>query len=239
MRSYVGRITLTGVLVGGLVVASAGAAYGADTSSPPSAIQGAGLAAIQARAAAAINLRLAVLNIAIPKVQGDKWITSADKTTLVGTMNGDVTGLTALGAKIQSDTIVTVAKTDYQTIFTGYRVFALAVPQARFAAASDDITDGVLPRLNDAQSKLAALLSGVDSSKNSPAVQAAMADLAHQIDAITNATSGRSTTVLGYTPLEYDANHAILTGPRATLLGARSDVEQARNDIATVVASLK
>jgi len=241
MSSFVGKITVTAALVGGLAVASGGAAYGADgssTTSPPAG-QGQTLAAIKAKAATAITVRLSDLNAAIPKVQGNKWITASDKTTLLGTLNGDVSGLTALGTKIQSDTTLSQAAADYRTIFTGYRVFALALPQVRFAAACDDITGGVLPRLNDAQPKLESLLSGVDSSKNSSAVQAAMADLANQISAITTATSGLAATVLGYTPADYDANHAILTGPRTTLLGARADVHKAREDVRTVVGALR
>lgn len=239
MRKFVGRMTVTVALASGLAVTTAGAAFAANSSSsgsPPTTQPG--LAAIKAKAAAAISLRLSALNVAIPAVESNKWISSADEDTLLTTLNGDVSGLTALGSKIQSDTTATQAMSDYRTVFTSYRVFALALPQVRFAAACDDITNAILHRLNDAQSKLQSLLSGVDSSEDTPAVQAAMSDLANQISSITTATSGLSATVLAYTPADYDANPAILSGPKSTLLSARADVQTARGDIETVVEAL-
>lgn len=200
---------------------------------------GATLSAIKARAAAAISVRQSALNAGISAVDANKWLTSADKATILGTFNSDLSGLTALGPKIQADTTVTQARSDYRTIFTSYRVFALALPQGRLAAASDDITTGVLPRLNDADTRLKNLLAGPDSGKNTAQVQAAMADLAAQIQTVTTATSGFSANLLALTPAQYDADHAILTGPRSTLLTARADIAKARGDIKTVVQAIK
>jgi hypothetical protein len=197
------------------------------------------LAAIQKLAAAAIARRLAALNVASNAVTNSTAITATDKTTLLATLGNDVSGLTALGTTIAADTTAAKAKTDYQTIFTTYRVYALALPQVRFAQAGDDITTAVLPKLSDAQAKLAALLAGVDSGKNTPAVQAAMADLGTQISAIGTNTNGLSATVLAYTPAQYNANHALLAPSRQSLAIARNDAKTARGDIATVVSAIK
>jgi hypothetical protein len=200
---------------------------------------GATLAGIKAGAATAIAARLTSLSTAIPAVSNNKWLTATDKSTLLNTLNGDQSGLTALGPKIQADTTVAQARSDYQSIFLDYRVYALALPQVRLAAAADDITGGVVPRLTDAQSRLEALLSGADSSKDTAAVQAAMSDLAAKIQAITSATSGLSASLLALTPAEYDANHTVLAGPRETILSARADIVAARADVMTVIGALK
>jgi hypothetical protein len=197
------------------------------------------LATIQQKAAVAISKRLASLSVAINDVNNNAVITPADKTTLLATLNGDVTGLTALGVTIAGDTTAKQAATDYAKIFTSYRVYALALPQVRFAAAADDMTVAVLPKLTDAQTKLAALLAGVDSGKNTPQVQAWMADLAKQITAIGSETNGLSATVLAYTPAQYDANHALLSPARAALAISRDDIKTARSDISNVVKALK
>jgi len=197
------------------------------------------LSAIKERAAAAISVRLTSLSTAIPAVNNNKWLTSTDKSTLLNTLNSDQSGLTALGPKIQADTTVAQARTDYQSIFLDYRVYALALPQVRLAAAADDITGGVLPRLTDAQSRLTSLLSGVDASKDTAAVQAAMSDLASKIQAITSATSGLSASVLALTPSQYNANHTVLAAPRETILAARADIVAARADVMTVIGDLK
>jgi len=194
---------------------------------------------IQARAKAAIDARLHSLNFAIAAVKANRVITDADKDTLLNTLNGDVSGLTALEAKIQGDTTVAQAEADYKTIFSGYRVYALALPQVLFAAATDDITQAVLPHLNDADSRLTTLLNGKYKDKDTPPVQAAMKDLAAQINAITVSTKGLSAQVLAYTPAQWNANHGILGPPRQTLRTARADVRTGRADIAFVVAQIK
>ncbi|HEY0869441.1 MAG TPA: hypothetical protein VGD55_03500, partial [Acidothermaceae bacterium] len=55
--------------------------------------QGQNLAAIQQKAAADIARRLASLSVAINDVTNSTAISSGDKTTLLATLNGDVTGL--------------------------------------------------------------------------------------------------------------------------------------------------
>ncbi len=116
-------------------------------------------------------------------------------------------------------------------------MYALALPQVRYAEAVDDITGGVLPKLTNAQTTLAGLLAGVDSAKNTAAVQASMTDLGKQIAAITSTTNGLSATVLAYTPAQYDANHAVLSQPRASLVAGRRRRQDGRPP--TSRASLK
>lgn len=228
--------------------ASAVPAASADTGSGPSTTieapaataSGAGtLASIQARAASAISVRLSALHRAVTSVTSNRYLTSADRATILSTLNSDLSGLTALGPVIQADTTVAKAKADYRTIFTGYRVFALALPQARFAAAADDLTGTVVPRLSDAQSRLQTLLAGRESGKDTAAVQAAMSDLGERISAINSATAGLSASVLALTPADWNGNHAVLALLRARLVTARADARKARGDIRTVVEALR
>jgi len=243
-KATAGLGTAAVVLIGltGTALADTGSpavSSASPTATPTAAPHGKSLASIQAAAAAAIAKRLASLSVSINDVNNNSVITPADKTTLLATLNGDVTGLTALGVTIAGDTTAKQAASDYATIFTSYRVYALALPQVRFAAAADDMTVTVLPKLTDAQAKLAALLAGVDSGKNTPQVQAWMADLATQITAIGTETTGLSATVLAFTPAQYDANHALLAPARASLAISRNDIKTARSDVANVMKALK
>jgi hypothetical protein len=224
-HKFLAATAVTAVVVGAPTAAFAAAK---GPGSPAS------LSAIQAQAASAISLRESDLASALTEVQSNTVITSADRSTLEQTLQSDESGLTTLGQKIQADTTVTQAASDYRLIFTQYRVFALALPQVRFAAAADDMTGGVLPALTDAQSNLQALLSGPDSSKNTANVQAWMADLSKQISAISSTTSGLSAQVLAITPSQFDSNKAILAQPKATLFSAHADAVTARADIANV-----
>jgi hypothetical protein len=137
------------------------------------------LAQIQTRVASAISARLASLSRTIPAVNTNKWLTSTDKSALNATVEADQSALTGLGLKIQADTTVAQARADYESIFLNYRLYALALPQVRLAAAADDITGTVLPRLTDAQTRLAALLSGPDSGQNTTAVRSAIRRSGH------------------------------------------------------------
>ena len=198
-----------------------------------------GLSDIKSKAAAAISARLSSLSTAQTAINNNKWLTPTDKSSAFQIVSNDTSGLTALGQKIQNDTTVTQALADYNTIFTGYRVYLLALPQIRLAAASDDLSTGVVPRLTDAQTRLQNLLNGKYKDKDSATVQAAMADLAKQIQAITQETNGLSATVLAFTPQQYDSNTSILSPARTAISTARSDARAARQDIRTVREALR
>ena len=213
---------------GTALVGSANAATATDT-----------LANIKAKAAAAISARENSLNTAQTAINNNKWLTATDKASALQIVSSDESGLTTLGSKIQSDTTAAQVFSDYKTIFTGYRVYLLALPQIRLAAASDDLSTGVVPRLTDVQNRLQKLLNGEYKDKNSPTVQAAMADLAKQIQAITQETNGLSATVLAFTPQQYDSNPTILSPARNAIRTARADAKQARQDIATVRNALR
>lgn len=231
--------------LGAAAMAAPGAAFagqGSGTSSTGAGGQsgsGSTLAAIQARAATAVAARQTALSNAVSAVGSNRFLTSGDQSTLLNTLNNDLSAMEQLGPKIAGDTTVSAAQADYRSIFTDYRVFALALPQVRFAESADDLTGTVLPHLEDAQSKLQALLSGPDSSKNSSAVQGAMADLGQQITAISSATNGLSATILAFTPPQWDANPQILTPAHESLVNARTAAHQARQDVETVVEDLK
>jgi hypothetical protein len=225
-------------------VASATTSTGSSpsrSSAPASASAGraARLATVKEKAAEAINRRVAALDKAVSDVNANRFLSAADKAALLTTLDADLTGLAALGPVIQGDPTAQKARADYRTIFTSYRVFALAVPQVRFAESADDLTGGVLPKLTDAHTRLETLLSGSGSARDTPAVQAAMADLSSQISSIASAINGVSSTVLGYTPSDWNADRALLSGPRAALVAARGDARKARSDITTVVKALK
>lgn len=232
------------IAVGATAVAGplAYADTGSTSPSPtPTATQPGGdaLAAVKARAASAISARTSALQAAVSSVEANKYLTSSDRSAILSTLNSDLSGLTALAPVIQADTTLAQARSDFSSIFTKYRVFALAIPQARFVTATDDLTGTVVPRLTDAQTRLESLLSGRDSGKDTAAVQAAMTDLGNRISGITSDTNGLAATVLGYTPADWNANHSLLSPARSKLQDARSDAKAARNDIRTVVQAIR
>lgn len=197
------------------------------------------LAMTQATAAAAIAPRLASLQTTIAIISTSTTVPPADKTALLATLNADRSGLTALGAKIRTDTTGGQATADYRTVFYAYRVFALAVPQAEYVAAADAITGSALPTIIDVQGELESLLNGPDAAKNSASVRSAMDDLQAQISAVQVATAGLAPTVLAYRTGDYNSNNRLLTPWRLQLANARADLTAAIADLTTVESALR
>jgi hypothetical protein len=211
----------------------------ADGTSTPAPSTGKTLAAIQAKAKTATSARITALDAAIAKITAAKDISSADRSTILGTLNGDVTAMNTVEAKVAADTTVAAAAADYKTIFTGYRVFAVAIPQSRFAAAADRLTSTTIPKLTDAHTKLAAALAGPDASKSTPALLADLADMSTQISSANSAITGVAAAALAVTPADYDANHAVMGSLRTSVQSAIADLKKASADGKTVLAAIK
>jgi hypothetical protein len=177
------------------------------------------LTTIQAQAAAAITLRVDDLDAAIAKVNGTSHL-GASGASLVTYLQADIAPLQALGTKIAGDTSVTTALSDSSTIFASYRVLALVLPAARVAATA-------IPDLTATAAKAA---SHVNSS-NSATLQPLMDDLNSQIQSAATGTSNLATTLLGYTPTQWNANPNLLAPARGSVQAATADIAKARNDV--------
>ncbi|MHC5795702.1 hypothetical protein ACVXZ4_06030 [Lacisediminihabitans sp. FW035] len=197
------------------------------------------LSSVQALGAAATTARITALDTAIPKVTSNVYLSSTDKDHILGTLNGDRSAMVTLGAKIAADTDLTVATSDYHSIFTGYRVFAVAIPQSFYAAAAAGLSDSAIPALQSAQKTLAAAIAGPLASKDTPEIDATMADLATQISAAQQSIAGVSAFALSVTPEQFNANHEILSATRASVKAATAAAKKARADVASVKAALK
>jgi hypothetical protein len=234
--------TLVGLAVAGAATAPAFANPVPAVPTAPASATPTGsrsLALIQAAAAKQTATRIAALDAAIPKITSNVYLTASDRTTILATLNGDLSGLTTLAAKIAADTTAAEAETDYKTIFSTYRVFAVALPQSSYAAAADDLTDSALPKLVDAQKTLSALLAGPDAFKSTPALLADLTDMSAQIATAQQAITGVAAAALAVTPSEYDANHAVLSGSRQSVTTALAAVKLAGTDAKTVSAALQ
>lgn len=221
-----------------LVAGSCAPAF-ADGTPTPAPSGGRTLAAIQANAKVKTTARIGALNTVIAKITAAQDIGSSDRATILATLNGDVDGMNSVEAKIAGDTTVATAAADYKTIFTSYRVYAVAIPQSRFAAAADRMTSTAIPRLTDAQNKLAAALAGPDASKSTPALQADLVDMSTQIAAAGSALNGIAAESLAVTPSAYNSNHSVMAPIRAAVKTAIADLKKANTDGKTVLAAIK
>jgi hypothetical protein len=224
-----------GATLAGMASLAAVPALAATSSSPPghnpsNPAQTADLGKVQAAAKKAIDDRVAALKQVITVLQGTSYL-GGDQQTLVATAQSDVSALTNLETTIQADTTVQQAKADAETIFTGYRVFALVLPVDHMVRASDDITGVIVPKLTALETKWAAL--------NVSAIASLLNDMQTQTQAAAQAVAGLPGQLEGFTPSAWNSNHGLL-GPARTALGtARTDLEKARADAKQIHAILK
>jgi hypothetical protein len=231
--------TLIGTAAVVALVAGSCAPAFADATSTPTPSAGKSLSAIQAKAKVNTTARIGALNTAIARVTAAPDISPSDRATILGTLNGDLAGMNTVEAKIAADTTVATAAADYKTIFTTYRVYAAAIPQSRLAAAADRMTSTAIPKLTDAQSKLAAALAGPDASKSTPELQADLTDMSAQIAAATSALNGVAAQSLAVTPSAYNSNHSVLQPVRSAVKAAIADLKKAAQDGKTILAAIK
>jgi len=231
--------SLIGTALAAALVAGSCVPAFADGTSTPAPAAGKTLAAIQAKAKTATTARIGALNSAIAKITAAPDISASDRSTILGTLNGDLGGMNSVEAKIAADTTVATAAADYKTIFTTYRVYAVAIPQSRLAGAADRMTSTAIPKATDAQTKLAAALAGPDKSKSTPALQADLTDMSAQIAAATSSLNGVAAASLAVTPSEYDSNHAALSSVRSAVKAAIADLKKASADGKAVLAAIK
>jgi hypothetical protein len=218
------------VLSGTLLIAGTTLAEAATPAADPAA----SLSTIQSKAAAAITLRVNDLNAAVAKVNGDAKLGSG-ASTLAAYLQQDIPGLQALGQKIAADATAPAAGSDAVTIFTNYRVLALVLPAARIAGVSDQIENSTVPNLTALSAKAAAR----ETPANQVTIGPLLSDLNAQISAAGNGASGLASTVLGYSPAQWNANHALLSSPKSAVQAALGDLKKAGADVKQIRADLK
>jgi hypothetical protein len=218
-------------LASAAALATGGAIAGASTASTTTPLT---LAQIQAKAATAISDRVNDLNAAVAKVNASKDL-GTDAATLDTYLQRDLGPLQALGTKIAGDTTVAEAQADYQNIFQDYRVYALVLPAARQAGDADAITVTAVPALQSFSSKAQSKVNATNQATLQPMIDSLNTD----IGGATSNSSGVASTVMSYTPLDWNNNHSILSATKASLTTANGDVKSARNEAQQIRQFLK
>jgi hypothetical protein len=196
------------------------------------------LACIDQRASTAVSNRETALQQMTSDVNNSKDIAAGDKTTLLGQLGADETGLTTLLATIKGDTTVKQALADTETIVTGYRVYLLEQPKVHLVIAAD--TEGTLE--STLQSKLPSIQTAITNSSASAsqkaAAQTAFNDCSTQLAAAQSASSGIVSDVIDLLPSGYPGNQPTLVSARDQAQAARSDLGKCKTDIQTIRTDL-
>ena len=190
-----------------------------------------------------ISQRISSLNALIARIQGLKNVSASDKDSLVATLQGIVTDMNNVQSKISSDSSTTTMRSDYQSITTDYRVYALVEPQANILAAADRI-DTIVAMMNTVGTKVQTRLSQATSLSNSSALQA---DLSDYNAKVSDASTQAAAAVSGVSSLVPDkgdktiaaSNTAALKAARTKIQVATKDLQTARKDVQDIIKALE
>lgn len=202
------------------------------------------LAKIISQSDTAIAARLSALNDLNARVQALKNVSASEKTNISNEVTSNISDLTALKAKIDADTDVTVASTDSKTITGNYRIYALIMPQGYIAASADRVSN-IASMMTVVAGKLQSRIAADQSAgKDVTSLQASLSDMNAKI---TDANSQATAAQVILTPLVPDqgnktqmaSNTAALKAARADIKTATKDLQDARKDAQSILKDLK
>jgi hypothetical protein len=181
-----------------------------------------------------INRRFATLDTLSGKVSSSKVLSSTHAAALTGEINSTRGGLTALKARIDSETDLTALKADIRRIATDFRVYVLVVPQANLTIGADSVA-AAQPKFADINTKLSDAIATVKAAgKDTTAAQSHLDAMNAAVAQAVSLTSGIPDRVLPLTPAQWNAGTA---GP--VLTDARAKLVQARGQLRTAVQAAK
>jgi hypothetical protein len=183
------------------------------------------LPAIQAEAKSAVTSRVTTLNKAIDHIETEKNL-GGRRGPLRAYMRADIQRLQQQEHVVAADTDVTQAQRDFVDIFFGFRVYHLVLPAVSLAAQADQVTHTDLPAL-----RAAAKADAAAQGQTKAAVASLVADLNQQIATATTATHGLASTLLAYTPAQWNASNGLLSPASSSVSTAESAIRQGRADV--------
>ncbi len=156
----------------------------------------------------------------------------------------DKTGLEALNAEIQAESVPAEAAAALKQIFTHFRIYWLETPKTHVVLGCDRITGGGA-KLTELAAKIQARADEAKAGgKDVAAAQAALDTMVSEIASATAAANHADDTAIALEADKgdravLDANNAALTSARQKLRAAMADLKDARAAARTAVDALK
>lgn len=202
------------------------------------------LQALITRSDNAITARINDLNKLASRVGELKRVSDTEKATITSTIQTNISGLTALKAKIDADTDLATAQSDAKQITGSFRIYVLVVPQGWIAAAADRINT-IVGMLTTIGTKLQTKISAAQSAgKDVTTEGAALTDFNAKLADATSQAAAAQSGIANLVPDQGDktklaANTTALKAARADIKTATEDLQAARTDAKNILEGLK
>ena len=196
-----------------------------------------GSTVVKGKSDAEIDARIAALNGLQARVNEMTKISDSEKASLIASISENLSNMTTLKTKIDTDTDKLVLKSDAASITKSYRIYALILPKTRILAASDRIS-ATVDILTNVKTKLQAGIATAQSNgKDVTAINSVMADMSAKLaDA---STKGQAAATL-VAALQPDQGNASVAASNKTALGtARADIKTSINDLVVALQDAK
>lgn len=237
-------VGITGVMcltfaVGSAFAASSTTGTSKKNSAALTQVQQTDLTTLKTKGSAEINRRIDSLNSATSKINTTTKLSSSDKAYLQNEVATEISGLTSLESTLNGETTLSAARTDVQSIFSDYRVYALLLPKVRLIVAADGeiaTSDKLTTLATQLQSQIT---TDQNAGKNVSQLQADLTDMQTQANNAQSIANSIESKVLTLQPTDYNSDHTILSGDLAQLKTAHADNQAAYNDAKKINSGLK
>jgi hypothetical protein len=205
----------------------------------PSTQQAAKLNTIKTHGGLEIDRRLTALENVLQKAKLNSTLTKDNKEFLLGQLRGELEGLNAIKTKLASETALSAARIDVQSVWLEYRVYALLLPKARLIVVADRL-QSTGNRLKNLTEKIEAKIVGAEAQGYEVGdMQVELANMKTQQAAAENMYRDMVGKVIELQPSDYVASHRVLTDYRDSLRVARTDFKVAFESAKAIVEAIK
>ncbi len=191
-----------------------------------------------------ITKRIDSLNKTLEKVTGMKNVSASEKSSATSDIQAEITKLTTLKSKIDSDTDLATIKTDMASIVSGSRIYMLVIPRINILASADKINT-IATMLETISVKLQTRIDEAKaSSTDVTALQTSLGNITTKIASARQEALTAQATVGALVPdngdkTVLDSNNTKLKSARASVKAGNQDLKDARKSAKSIIDGLK
>ncbi len=193
------------------------------------------------RADAEIARRITSLNALSGRINAMQRVSADQKSSLLSTIQGQITDLDNLKEKISADASSTTDLVeDVRSIVTSYRIYVLILPQVAIEAAADRVMT-IAKNMSTIGTKLQTRISGLGTA--STTLSSLLADFNAKVSDATSQAQAAIAEVQALVPdqgnqTQFQANLSAMKSARSKIQAARNDLVAARQDATQIIRGL-
>ncbi|MEO5949733.1 MAG: hypothetical protein ABIP74_04985 [Candidatus Saccharimonas sp.] len=186
-----------------------------------------------------IDRRVSALNAASTVIDKTEKLAAGDRQMLNAEVASSISGLSTLKTKLSAETTLGAARTDAQSILTGYRVYALLLPKVRLVKVADGQI-ALEAKFTALSAKFLERFAELKAAgRDTVSLEATLSTMNTKVTDAEAISTAIQAKVIALQPSDYNADHTILSGDRDQLKVAHDKLVSARKDAKTIVDGIK